>query len=390
MGSFRAPVVPAERDAMVLYSEAIARFKPFSDRDWFVPLNTAMRLGWPKATPEIRSWLDENRGALALWRQAAERPDVRLRRPDDPDTITGPWLAAPLMLAQLEASRLEAAGEMAAPGAGIAPRCDASPHPSLRPAPSCRGYRAIVPTDRQGGHYTLGNRSEDQPVARARLWMKFNRSAARTLAVPMRQARICLDHARPRRTAARRRGPSMGRLRSEGDDQLWYNHVPLFHESRWFARNEPQRSRRVARLAFANWVANCERTSALWPKPAPMPPGQKGPELFLLNDPEAPGPPAPIKGVSAAEVDEWYKTTLLLPRFFNAGRNTFSQVYSHQLYVAWRRDHHANLILSLAEELYARDHGGQLPATPELLVGPYLKALPDGIVESAVTRMPGP
>jgi len=31
----------------------------------------------------------------------------------------------------------------------------------------------------------------------------------------------------------------------------------------------------------------------------------------------------------------------------------------------------------VAEALYRRDHGGDSPITPETLVGPYLKTLPD-------------
>ncbi|HWE39979.1 MAG TPA: hypothetical protein VG406_25735, partial [Isosphaeraceae bacterium] len=41
------------------------------------------------------------------------------------------------------------------------------------------------------------------------------------------------------------------------------------------------------------------------------------------------------------------------------------------------RSRQAGLVLTLAEQLYRRDHGGQAPPGPSALVGPYLKALPE-------------
>jgi hypothetical protein len=40
------------------------------------------------------------------------------------------------------------------------------------------------------------------------------------------------------------------------------------------------------------------------------------------------------------------------------------------------RSNHRTLLILLGQELYRRDHGGQYPPTPDVLVGPYLKNLP--------------
>jgi len=110
--AFRSPEFTTDRDMIALYPLAADRFKPFVDHEWFNPLWTAVQRGWQTADKDIQSWLAQNREALDLWRQAAERPETSLRRPDAPDLISGPDPSALLLLAQLEASRLEADGDM--------------------------------------------------------------------------------------------------------------------------------------------------------------------------------------------------------------------------------------------------------------------------------------
>jgi hypothetical protein len=166
-----------------------------------------------------------------------------------------------------------------------------------------------------------------------------------------------------------------GDLRSEGDDTVWYRHLPLFHESRWFTRNEPERSRRVARLVFTNWIAYCEGPSSLWPPSGRWAPiSNGGVPLLLLNGRGGSGAPAPLAGLTATELSEWHDSTLLFRRLYNS--DTWKKVDSYYSFVMRRRADRARLIVSLAEQLYAREHGGQLPRSPRDLVGPYLKTLP--------------
>ncbi len=165
-------------------------------------------------------------------------------------------------------------------------------------------------------------------------------------------------------------------LCSDGDDLLWYRHLPVFHESRWFVRDEPERSRRVARLVFANWTARCEEPSSLWSSstaPAPISPG--GTPLLLLNSASGLGAPTPLEGLTPADLSDWYDSTLLFRRLFN--NELRYKLASYQSYVIRRRADHAGLIVRLAEQLYAREHGGHLPTSPQELVGPYIKALPE-------------
>jgi len=136
---------------------------------------------------------------------------------------------------------------------------------------------------------------------------------------------------------------------------------------------EPERSRRVARLVFANWLSasglpaseRSRRSSAA---------GQIG-----LYDP-APGETPPI---SSAELSRWLETcwyaNILLMNWKNADRS-------------FARDelNRGRLIVHLAEGLYRREKGKE-PGTADELVGPYLPALPVGYAAPFDdTKFPGP
>jgi hypothetical protein len=96
---------------------------------------------------------------------------------------------------------------------------------------------------------------------------------------------------------------------------------------------------------------------------------------LLLNSASGLGAPAPLEGLTPAELSDWFDSTLLFRRLFNDELRY--KLASYQSYVIrWRADH-AGLIDSLAEQLYAREHSGHLPSSPHDLVGPYLKALPE-------------
>jgi hypothetical protein len=113
--AYRASTVPDERNAFVLYKQAAAllNLKPAYLRASGVKADTLAR--WSAAVPEVRRWADENRAALALYRQGAERPDaldpeIGL---DQENFVTFGALLSFRALVFLEASRLEELGDMA-------------------------------------------------------------------------------------------------------------------------------------------------------------------------------------------------------------------------------------------------------------------------------------
>jgi len=111
--AFRAETVPDRRNAFVAYREAIARYKPLVGREAeFLRHNSPVR--WESATPEVRAWLEENRGALAVFREGAERPDALDWTRFEPRGGRAECAALRRFfhLTFLEASRLESLGDM--------------------------------------------------------------------------------------------------------------------------------------------------------------------------------------------------------------------------------------------------------------------------------------
>jgi hypothetical protein len=383
---FRPPEVPAERDAFAIYPVAAARFKPFANHgDWFGPPG-ALGQDWQSANKDVQSWLVQNREALDLWRQAADRPETSVRQPDGPDLLSGPSGApfyALFRLGQLEASRQETEGNLDGAWAW---------------------HRACLRMIRHVQDYDPLRRAADfqqlfsSVAAGVRHWAGDPRVGASLLRTGLDDAQA-LDIPTTRGSAALKLEylsivrnlsdpPSelveqaWSDLCSDGDDMLWYRHVSLFHESRWFVRNEPERSRRVARLVFTHWIANCDVPSSLWPNQSTWTPiGNGGFPLLLLSIPGSSGAPAAPEGLTAVELSKWHDSTLLFRRLFN--NDTCYKLASYQSYVIKRRADQASLIVSLAEELYAKEHGGQYPSSPQDLVGRYLKRLPEDDLDSA-------
>jgi hypothetical protein len=76
VAAYRASTVPDERNAFVLYKQAAALLDLKPAYLTASGVKADMRARWSAAVPEVRRWADENRAALALYRQGAERPDA--------------------------------------------------------------------------------------------------------------------------------------------------------------------------------------------------------------------------------------------------------------------------------------------------------------------------
>ncbi len=141
-----------------------------------------------------------------------------------------------------------------------------------------------------------------------------------------------------------------------------------------FLKREPERSRRVLRLIFANWLAHLEVPELRGNRPAVRAAlsAGRGTNIVLLY-PTGPEAPPAARAVPPLTVASWIVSTLDLKSFPWAGM--WTQVHFQELR-SYRR-----LVVSLAEELYRRERGTMSPSD-EALVGTYLKALPeDGSLE---------
>ena len=127
-------------------------------------------------------------------------------------------------------------------------------------------------------------------------------------------------------------------------------------------RREPERSRRVIRLAVANWLAHDDLPPDRRPRSDPS---VSGPYDFYAFGTEA---PAKARLLSPTALDRWWNTTTDARALFSG--------WARGALRAKERVNHRVLVIVLASELYRRDHGID-PPSAEALVGPYLKALPD-------------
>ena len=363
----RALRVPDDRNAFVLYRQAVGRLQ----RD---PSIERKVLNGPYAYPggdaQAVAYLAANAEALELWRRGTERPEA-LYIPIDELTFETrlPVLQDHRQLVRLalvEASRLRDAGDLAG---------------------AWSWYRAVLRSSRHVGNHgvvvgrLIGIAEYAMATAAIRTWMADPRVDAALL-------RRALDDVRQANAMT---GPDAEPLRVEYitvmkdledpqrllklfledpspaepvDRKVWWHHLPAYWRASWFLDAEPERSRRIYRLAYANWLAHCDRPPAL--RPAMIGTKEKP---RLLYDVRGPG------GLPARELVRLVQSSLLAREALLA--------YDAVLGALDRdRAQRAGLVMALAGRLYESERG-RPPESPEALVGTYLDRLPEGYVRPA-------
>jgi hypothetical protein len=369
VAAFRAFTIPDERNAFVLYRQAAAQLKPLgrfqnSSRnsvDWFA--------SWSKADPELRRWADDNREALALYRQGAERPDALGQIPKfqgDHYEISGMYgpFNSLFMLALLEGSRLEEQGDMA--GAWdwyrtVLRSCHlVGRHGSVRSRRVAQHWHNILldrltswAADPRTTTALLHKALDDVLACEA-----LSPSESYTLKAEYLDVdRILDDPEGPLRQLA---GPKVLTIRF-GDIGLTPEQLRQVNDARWFLFHEPERSRRVIRLAMANWLAYFDTPPECRPKPDP-----RASQRFDFYPP-GPGAPAAARALSPVALARWLDSSI--DADYLLGSWGWNAVRSQE------RSGHRALVILLAKHLYCRERGTE-PPTPEVLVGTYLKSLP--------------
>jgi hypothetical protein len=125
---------------------------------------------------------------------------------------------------------------------------------------------------------------------------------------------------------------------------------------------EPERSRRVIRLAVANWLGCYERP----PEDRPRPDFKaNGPgDWFYPLGPES---SARARVLPPRALAAWLNST------FDA--NFLLGTWGWKAVRRQERSNHRALLILLGQELFRRDFGSD-PPTPEAFIGRYLKSLP--------------
>jgi hypothetical protein len=140
-----------------------------------------------------------------------------------------------------------------------------------------------------------------------------------------------------------------------------------------FFRNEPERSCRVLRLIFTNWLAE-------WTMPASSGTSRVAPgKPTLYDNPDA---PRSARRVPPARLQEWYASSDLAvwsrPLIDSDISGIKKSLEEDQIV-------RANLIIHLAEQRYVLDH--KEPSTgPEALLGLYLDRIPPAYLPSRSLR----
>ncbi len=259
IAAFRALKVPDDRNAFVMFRQATDKFRPTPSLSEAVRRAGPM-IAWSQADPKLHEWVASNRQALSLFRAATLRPDIAaaslggLNRTGFASLNLGRFV----WLAMLDSSRLEEQGDMSAAWD------DYRAILRMRGLVMQRGtvldrYFANQNSQGLGSRITAwaANPKTDVTLIRRALddvcalepkpeWDAFS------LKLEYLQMMGILD----RTGGGVLEGP-------DGDPPMFLGIVPLppnlavgFYAARRFLVNEPECSRRLLRLAFANWLAH--------------------------------------------------------------------------------------------------------------------------------------
>jgi hypothetical protein len=376
IAAFKSVRVPDDRNAFVLYRQAAAQLKKTAETSDFLTMYRVASGGWSKARPTIRAWVGDNRAALATWRRGTERPDAQrdsaefARKPLDKPTLLDDLLPFAWM-ALLEGSRLEESGDMAGAWGWYNAALRSSRHIGTRTGYQGRAHGLMI-------HNAVGDRLVP--------WAKDPRTDAAALRRALRDM-VAVEAMTPPFSEALK-ADYVRLLHAYDHPDTWLDpdqrpdmpllHFPALRPLAVYFLREPERSRRIARLVFGHWLAYCDRPPAQRPRMSqPIQLGKHWGSISFPDFPYAvpPGPPDGHHPISAEDLARWMRSSLYAIYVFPSLPIVVS--ISDQ-----ERTSQGVLIVTLAEELYRREHGGAVPKSPRDLVGPYLDRLPDGYLNA--------
>jgi hypothetical protein len=326
---------------------------------------------WPQVDPKLREWLDKNREAAALYRTGVERFDgtsnpVVQWGDSENDAIFGPFV----LLAMLETARLEDQGDMEGAWGwfdtvlrtrvlverrgsmfqrfAIAQQCD---HLQSRIEAWAGDRRTGIPLLRRALNDVLAR--EPQPE-----WQVYS---------------LKLEYLLMTGELDRSDYAFLHPVGEELDYRILGETIPTdfarpLHEARRFVLNDPEVSRRVLRLAFANWLAHVQDPDPRHKSPSVLASFQLGRDMAVPFFATGSVAPASARRMPPDEL----------------ARRLLTARDAKRLLVRWtwwplaiaEKRAYASLVVTLAEALYRRDHG-KPPTSDRALVGPYLDHLPD-------------
>jgi hypothetical protein len=376
--AFGTVALPEDENAYVLYQEAsrLLTRMPRAGIDrgkWW-------QGGWSEAAPQVRAWVDQNQEALDVWRRGTERPSALYHQPKDLtfDTLlpVDQGLRQLDLMAGLRGSSLEEQGDAAG---------------------AWTWYRAMLRCSQHLGMHgvfierLIGRACHEDAAERVTRWAAnpktgvalLRRALDETIATeamtpPPSEAfkteyvMIMRELNRPGRmihavSQVRQGVPGRGPGWAKSAVGLWV--MGEAERAVMSARSDPERSRRVLRRLFANWLAQCDRPPDRRARARPL--GDRA----MLFEPDPSTPPA-ARALSPEELAGWFESTTLAKAAVGASDpNCFVSGVIRK--TDEERVERARLIVSLASQLFLRERGRPL-RSPEELVGTYLEYLPVG------------
>jgi hypothetical protein len=370
LDAFRFTTIPDSRNAYVLYAQAVERLKPLPRHYGAFSGPPYQFIPWPQVAPTLRRWLEENGPAMALYREGSNRPDA-IPEASSAGIHVG-TLGELHGLALLEASRLEEQGKMEEAWAWYRASLRAIHHLGrharlhARDWPQRWWYGQILGR--------VATWASDPRTTPALIRRALDDVLACEAMAPSEAYTIAMEYPTLLGTVESISGPDRRGMApwivSIGPIQAGLSPEQvraLVDAWRWW-RREPERSRRVVRLAVANWLAYEQSPPDRRPPPDP---DVSGPFDFYALGPDA---PANARVLSPAALDRWLAST-------TDAQDVLRAFDFRGIRIRERANHRAMVVL-LASQLYRRDHGSD-PPDEAALVGPYLKSLPDDSLDDS-------
>ncbi len=369
VAEFRAMTIPDERNAYVLYRRAAERFRPVRVSNGSGGSQVNVNARWSEATPLLRKYAEDNREALELFRQGSERPDAleppRASNPDpDAKLIEAmKWLQR---LSLLEASRLEDQGDMAGAWTWYCAALRVTHHTALRGSTLMRWYAAMagVRVRERVKQWSANRRTTPELIRRALDEVLACGALVPSESHTLKAEYLAMENWLEGPFAPGRQGmiDALKSWLNSRTYQLNSDQIPSMVDAWRKWRREPERGRRVLRLAVANWLAYLDLPPDRRPAPDPEIIGRY---VFYAFGSEA---SAKARALSPGALDRWLQSSQDAQAILDGWRLNWIR--------AREKANHRAMVTLLATELYRRDHKSD-PPSDEALVGPYLKALPD-------------
>ncbi len=383
--AYASATIPDASNAIVAFGEARRRLGGERELNVFNSMGRAPKDNAPEK-PETLAWVEANRPAMEVWRRGTDRPDAMPIDPRVPrwsDVSPDPYLHSWLRVAAIEASRLEAAGDLEGAWRWHKARLRATLLVSLRRGVQTRFVlaRTFREVSLRAADWAKEPKMTVPLLRRALADVEAMAPLHGTEADSLKTDYLALmadfdDFADPkpgRPTLVDRASSLMPGSLASPSAGLTSRIVPpgplrpIYARAASFIEAEPERSRRIARMILANWLAQADRKPDDRPATVSTYP--------LVFDEDAGAVPSLLPAALA-------RRAATAPYFAIARGGFVAPLAWWYVLDRWptlyRADRvtRAELVIAIADRIYEIENG-KPPADVQALVGPVLPKLPD-------------